>query len=326
MRRPLALRVMSLLSTNGRVRRLHDELIELDPQLFDGLEDPEPLLEELSYAIRPPVHERRVPSYGAIVKPATASSQWISETGIGVAKRHVPDMADAAVRRFADGITSFVVRGPSGVNHLLVFDRSVGSERDLTIVAEASGATVVQRHPNGTVRAVGPFGVLRLVGFEWQLEPPIHRWLDLEHCPIKPLSSKVFKRLLRFAIHDVAARHIGATFVIADGGELAGTVERRYGRPPDFHIDQPSDLAPLYHILGQMDGAAVFDHTGTLTELGVRLVPSMEAEARVEPMGGTRHTSALRYSFDDPAANLIVVSEDGPVTVMRAGRRIGQSS
>lgn len=46
----------------------------------------------------------------------------------------------------------------------------------------------------------------------------------------------------------------------------------------------------------------------------------------MESFGGTRHTSALRYSYDDPRATLIVISEDGPVSVMRAGKRLGQSS
>ena len=35
-----------------------------------------------------------------------------------------------------------------------------------------------------------------------------------------------------------------------------------------------------------------------------------------------RHTSALRYSHDDPHAIVIVVSDAGPVTVMHAGRAV----
>ncbi len=309
----------------GHIRRLREELDELDPSILAGMDEPLPMLEELSYAIRPRIHERRVPSYGAIVRPAYRSERWADGTRINVAHRSVEDLADSAVRRFADGVTSFVVRGTVGVNDLVVFDRSVGSERDLTIVAEASGATVVQRHPSGVVRAAGPFGVLRLLGFDWQLEPPLSRWLDLGACVIKPLSYEVLKRLLQFAVHDVAARNVGATFVITPDGELGGGAERRYGRPPDFHIDRPADLAPLYHVLGQVDGAAVFDHNGMLTELGVRLIPSVAAEAEVEPFRGTRHTSALRYSYDDTEATLVVISEDGPVSVMRAGKRLGHS-
>ncbi len=39
-------------------------------------------------------------------------------------------------------------------------------------------------------------------------------------------------------------------------------------------------------------------------------------------MRGMRHTSALRYSHDDPGAIVIVVSEAGPVTLMHGGRAI----
>ncbi|MFV0259541.1 MAG: diadenylate cyclase [Acidimicrobiales bacterium] len=309
----------------GQIRRLRDEIDEIDPLLLASLPDPDALLDELAYAIRPPVHERRVPSYGCIVRPRRDSAAWADETRIGVAHRRVESLPDDAVRRFADGITSFTVHGAEGVNDLVVFDRSVGSERDLTIVAEASGATVVQRHPSGVVRAAGAFGVLRLLGHDWHLEPPVSRWLDVSVCGEDPMTCEVMDQLLRFAVHDVGSRNVGATFVVSPDGRLQPGTDRRWRRVPEFQITRPSDLAPLYHILGQLDGAAVFDQHGTLRELGARLVPSVEAETAVGPYRGTRHTSALRYSYDDPSAVLIVVSEDGPVSVLRGGRRLGHS-
>lgn len=57
----------------------------------------------------------------------------------------------------------------------------------------------------------------------------------------------------------------------------------------------------------------------------MRLVPSAEAETQVEGYRGMRHTSARRYSYDDPNATVIVVSEDGPVTVLRNGELLGTS-
>jgi DNA integrity scanning protein DisA with diadenylate cyclase activity len=74
-----------------------------------------------------------------------------------------------------------------------------------------------------------------------------------------------------------------------------------------------------------VDGAAIFDVDGVLRQLGVRLVPSNEAEQNVDAFGGTRHTSARRYSHDDPLATVIVVSEDGPVSVLRNGAVLGRS-
>jgi DNA integrity scanning protein DisA with diadenylate cyclase activity len=62
-----------------------------------------------------------------------------------------------------------------------------------------------------------------------------------------------------------------------------------------------------------------------LRRLGVRLVPSAAAEESVEALGGTRHTSGRRYSRDDPLATVVVVSEDGPVSVLRDGAVLGRS-
>lgn len=287
---------------------------------------PGALLEELAYALRPRIHERRLPSYGAFVEPSTDLPDWAEAAGFDVTRRRVDELSDSAVRLFADGIVSWVVRSIGGVNDLVVFDRSVGSERDLSILAAATGATLVQRHPAGVVRAVGEFGVLRHDGLnQWQLEPPVERWLDLGRCVFGSLDRRLLTELLRFAVHDVAARRTGSTFVISAEGSLLPSAERRYGTPPAFSIQRPADLAPLYHVLGQLDGAAVFDETGTLRHLGVRLVPSPAAETAVSAYRGTRHTSALRYSHDDPSATLIVISEDGPVSVLRGGQRLGES-
>ncbi len=307
----------------GPIRRLAEELSELNADIGASVAEPLAVVEELHYALRPPVHERRVPSYGAIVDPATEPGEWADAVGFEVASRSVVDLEDSTARRLADGIVSWTVRKPAEIDNLVVFDRSVGSERDLTILSESTQGVIVQRHPNGTVRAIGPFGVLRHDGINWTLQPPAEQWLDRDRCLSTPMDAAVFDRLLRFAVHDLAARGIGATLVVTDDGSLRPGVEERYGRPPDFDIGRPSDLAPLHHVLSQMDGAAVFDHQGRLRHLGVRLVPSTEAEAEVEAYRGTRHTSALRYSFDDPSAALVVVSEDGPISVVQAGRLVG---
>jgi len=82
----------------------------------------------------------------------------------------------------------------------------------------------------------------------------------------------------------------------------------------------------LRHVLAQIDGANFFDESGTLTEIGVRLVSSPAAERDAAGFRGMRHTSGRRYSFDDPTATVIVVSDDGPVTVFRGGHLLGASA
>ena len=57
--------------------------------------------------------------------------------------------------------------------------------------------------------------------------------------------------------------------------------------------------------MSQTDGAALFDRDTQLVGLGIRLAPSTDADRTIGPMRGMRHTSALRYSHDDPDAIVV---------------------
>jgi hypothetical protein len=310
----------------GRLRRLAEELSEAELGILEASATPEALLDELDYALRPPIHERRVPTYGAFVEPTTAPATWADPTALTVTARATHDLPDDVVRRFADGLSSFAVRHAERVDELVVFDRPAGSERDLVVLATAAQATVVQRHPNGTVKVVGPAGVARWDGLSWHREPPIESWVDPGGTCSDPLDRRVVSELLSFAVHDLGARGIGALLVHRTSDDPPPFWEARLAEPPPLSIDQPFDLAPLRHVLSQIDGAAVFDRAGTLRHLGVRLVASPSAQAGVAPYRGTRHTAARRYSYDDPDSTVIVVSDDGPVTALRKGEIIGRSN
>ncbi len=309
----------------GRLRRLREELGEAGLVLDADVERDELVLMEIDYALHPNVHERRVPSVGALIAPTTPPETWEIGTQLTVTRRPVEAMPLSGSRLFADGLSSWLIRRTSGDDEWAVFDRPAGSERDLVVLAEAMGATVVQRHPTGTVRVVGEFGVLRWEGLTWHREPPTATWIDsVSACAVHG-NQDVVEILLEFAVHDLGSRGVGAILIYRPEGVPPPVVELRLPTPPALDIRIPADLAPLRHALSQVDGAAVFDGDGILRQLGVRLVPSPEAETAVEGLRGMRHTSGRRYSYDDPAATVIVVSEDGPVTVLRRGRVIGTS-
>jgi hypothetical protein len=306
-----------------------EELGEVGLDLGEASPWRDTLLDELDYALRPPVHERRVASVGAVVEPTTEPAAWEHETALTITLRPVGEMPLDSARLFADGLSSWLIRPVAGPSEWAIFDRPAGSERDLVVLADAMGATLVQRHPAGAVRIVGAFGVLRWDGLNWHHEQPISSWLDsFSACPAAG-DSRVMELLLEFAVHDLGARGIGAILVYRPDGESTESGSRyevRLPAPPPLQITRPSDLAPLRHVLAQVDGAAMLDERGTLRQLGVRLVPSPDAESGVEAYGGMRHTSGRRYSFDDPTSTIIVVSDDGPVTVLRNGAVLGSSS
>ncbi len=312
--------------TSGQRRRLVEELAETGLNL-DGSESwHELVVAELAYCLWPAVHERRIPSYGAIIDPSGDPTSWAEGTQLAISLRPIGDRPLASARRYADGLSSWFMRSVDGTGQWAVLDRPAGSERDLVILSETLGAKLVQRHPTGVVRIVGDFGVFRWAGLTWHHEPLITSWIDAVTADPHDGDPDVIETLLEFALHDLGARGTGAILVYRPMDDDAATFQQRFPVPPPLDIRRPSDLAPLRHVLGQVDGATIFDADGILRQIGVRLVPSAGAEENVRGYRGMRHTSGRRYSSDDPHATVIVVSEDGPVTVLRNGELIGTSA
>lgn len=308
----------------ARQRRLAEELQE-SGLVLDGTDAFRALLlEEVDRVVRPEVHERRVVSTGTILEPRSDPATWETGTELDILRGPADQQPLADARRFADGLSSWLLRRTDGTTEWMIFNRPAGSERDLVVLAKVFDAVIVQRHPAGAVRVVGTFGVLRWNGFSWHREPPIKSWMDAITNPAHR-DTAVIEDLLTFAIHDLGSLRIGGLLIYRPEGDPGPAVEERLPTPPPLRIGTPSHLAPLRHALAQVDGAAVFDADGVLRQLGVRLVPSNRAEATVEPLGGTRHTSARRYSHDDPLATVIAISDDGPVSVFRNGAIIVNS-
>src|SRR4249919_3531887 len=136
----------------ARRRRLAEELAESGlvvegTDAFQAL-----LLEEVDHVVRPDVHERRVVSSGTIVEPRSDPTTWESGTQLGILRGSADQQPLADARRFADGLSSWLLRRADGTTEWMVLDRPAGSERDLVVLATVFDATIVQRHPSGSVR------------------------------------------------------------------------------------------------------------------------------------------------------------------------------
>ena len=274
------------------MRRLAEDLAEsglpLDvEEAFSRL-----LLDEVDQALRPPVHERRVASSGVILEPASDPATWAAGTGLDITQAPLDHHPLDVARRFADGLSSWLLRRTDDRDEWLVFDRPAGSERDLVVLAEALGATIVQRHPAGAVRIVGGFGVMRWEGYRWHHEPPVSSWIDAVTACSSYGDPEVLEALLEFAVHDLGALGIGSLLVYRPDGEPGPWVEERLPTPLALDIRRPAHLAPLRHALSQVDGAAIFDAGGVLRRLGVRLVPS--TGRRGHGRGARRHPPHVR--------------------------------
>lgn len=314
----------------GRLQRLADELREEGLPALEGAPDPVIGLVELAYALRPQLHEGRVPSYGVLLPPGPIRSAdgtpWSLDTSVDLIPAHDLDIKFA--RRFADGVTSFAVRSNAEVDQIACFGRNMADEHDLVGLQNVIGGLIIQRHSAGEVRVFGPAGVVRWNGTAWHHDAPMDAWIARLATVAPDLPVDGVRPLLRFAIHKLGGRRIGATLIwrptehnIPPHGH-----EPLIRNAPRLRLGTIGEEAALAHALAQTDGAAVFDGDAALTALAIRLAPSKLAEQTIGPMSGMRHTSALRYSHDDPHAIVIVVSEAGPVTLMHAGRAITRAN
>ena len=216
---------------HARRLRLRDELAEVGFDVDISTEWGELVIAEVDYALRPHVHERRVPSVGAIIEPTTAPQAWEQGTQLTITRRAVEALPLNGARLFADGLSSWLIRRPTGEDEWAVFDRPAGSERDLVVIAESVGATVVQRHPNGTVRVVGEVGVLRWDGLSWHHEPPLGAWIDAVAEGLHLGDRDVLEQLLEFAVHDLGALGIGSILVYQPGEDPSRSSRSGYHFP-----------------------------------------------------------------------------------------------
>jgi hypothetical protein len=370
-----------------RIARLHGELAdELVPLPIDGPAGPA-LLAELDYALHPPVHEGRIPTYGAVVDvgadPASPSggagacrlgpSALQPDSGDGVESRGsgrgpevgqpFADRGGAArpsqvgepfavgcrrigarldpdlQRMAADGRTTFTWRPLDRPGGLLTLARGHEHEADLVDLRELLGdVVVVQRDRAGQVRAVTSEGVVIWNTVEWVFKPAARRHLRALVRLMPGIDTVVLASLLDLCVHWLSAAGVGATLVwwLDDDGDGApdrvngagpgpGGLDRSTARPArSLSVADRRHHPAVLGLLAQVDRAAVVARDGELLEIGVGLVPSAESLVAVAAAGGTRHSSARRYAFDQPRCVVFVVSADGPVTVFSDGASAAQ--
>ncbi|HEX5365635.1 MAG TPA: DNA integrity scanning protein DisA nucleotide-binding domain protein [Acidimicrobiales bacterium] len=297
-------RLLSELKDDGIVIDAHDEILGL-------------LLPELEYARHPQRFERRTPLYGAMVVP---HDRALVEAGELVDLVPVEDMPLDVARRFADGRSVFLAVGADGTRMLGCFRRSMQYEADLVEVQSDTGALIVQRTPVlGVTRLFTAAETIEWSGGGWTRRPTA-RTQQARLAPLLPdIASPVLGGLLELAVHWLSPGRVGAILVVPVTRDATGLDLEHAVATPDLSVTARHHYPALLAALVQTDLATVVDAAGHPHHMGVGLHWSAEAEQAVDVDGGMRHRSAARYTYDNPDAVAVVVSEDGPVTVFRHG-------
>ena len=212
---------------------------------------------------------------------------------------------------------------------LACFPHSVEYEAALVELERSTGGIVVQRRVDGSLRLCSSDGVIVWVGHRWRFTPNSARFADVIAHLVPQADRGVLVGLLDLCVHWLSAGRVGATLVwyLVEGSatvgvSLAGLDVSRAIQAPPLSLLERTHRPALLSALAQLDRAVLVQPTGRLTHLNVGLVPSPAAVTTVPAIRGTRHTSARRFSFDEPRAVVAVVSQDGGVTVFSDGAPI----
>ncbi len=311
-----------------RIERLREELHDSDVH-FDESTLPSLLL-EVDRARFPARHERRFPSYGAIVSGASTTEMAEAFERLGAVTLSTSTEGSDDVRRMADGVQSFAHVRPEGAE-LILLTAPVVRELELVQLRRNLGAdaTVVRRSDDGTVRVFDRHQIVIFDGTRWWTKPDANEYTLSVRRLVPSTPPEVTASILDFCVHSAGPGAGGTTLVWCLDAEASLDLERRsVPTRPKLALHLPLDRSithsAIRHLVFQVDGAAALDPAGNLIEIGLHLRPSTEAHRLVRlPTGaGTRHGSALRCSYDVASAVFFVVSEDGPVTVYHDGRTV----
>ncbi|GAB6984384.1 hypothetical protein JCM10369A_09080 [Nocardioides pyridinolyticus] len=324
-----------------RRERMRAELEQEDVPILGGARYPDKLageaatvdailLEEIIYARHAPVHEGLRPRYGCVLV-ADLGEVGADEKS---ALREIVHHDVWSIRPMVDGSSTMLVRDLTG--RLGIIPVEVEDELALVDFLSRMKGVSVQRLADGRLRIGTRAGIALNDGGDWSLRPAtgsVIRSLTGELAlPDGSLSRlermREIGRLLELCYHGLSPNGIGATIVVNLSGEAAdlfeGTSDEGAVPAMALNVFRREDQVLLRNMLAYEDGACLVDADGGLARYASKLKFSDKAVDVASEHGGSRHTSAKRFSFDHPGALAVVVSADGPITLFCGGSALAR--
>lgn len=317
-----------------RIVRLQSELSDEGVPILGSDSFPGPLqahanavdalvLDELLYARHIPVHEGLRPPYGSLIVNAlppgdTYATRKTGERGADL----------KGIRPFVDGNTTVLIRDLAGNNAVAQVD--VSDELKLLQLTRDTKGVAVQRLRDGRVKVATQHHVVINDVHEWSVRTQAREVLaGLTTSLQLPNDAALQGRLqgildlLDLCFHRLSPQGIGATLVLMLDGTVADVHEglTDKGDEPAIAINAftVADRDLMVSMLTSVDGACMVENDGTVTLYKAKLKTTEKAQEVIAQQGGTRHTSAKRFSYANRQCMVVVVSADGPVTLFADG-------
>lgn len=275
---------------------------------------------ELARCFDPVVHEQDIRPYGAIVAREVPHLDRLGR--IMPTSGSSPDL----LRSLADGRHALLLAVKGDPPQLLQLHDRIDTDQDYASHAMWIDGVIVCNDARGAVRIVTASSVTLVEGRRWTTKSLVYEVAEDIMQVVPAADTRVVHQLLELTHHRISPARVGATLIYALTPAPAAK-RRNEGIPLaslGLSVVNEQDHPLLVHQARYRDGALVIGHDGTLLAVDVILRPSRTSEQEIAVTKGTRHTSAARYTYDQPDVLAFVVSTDGPVTVFSDGKRIAE--
>ena len=250
----------------------------------------------------------------------------------GVRLVEIPEDEEGAseLRSLADGRRTFVAYMGNLEPKLAILERAIGDETRLLELARMADGLVIKREVSGGVRLAQGGDIWLVENRNWDRKFGILEHMDLVQNCLGFMPSQLYSTLLpllRLTYYFLSSRNIGTTLVWRVREPVERTIEGLsdkglYVKEMDLSTNDESEYSVIEHLLKYRDGAAIIGPTGNIEYVGTHLMYGDDAAEKIQPDGGTRHTSAKRFSFEHDETVVFVVSQDGPVSIYSDGYKV----
>ena len=250
----------------------------------------------------------------------------------GVRLVEIPEDEEGAseLRFLADGRRTFLAYMGNLEPKLAILERAIGDETRLLELARMADGLVIKREVSGIVRLAQGGDIWLVENRNWDRKFGLLEHVDLVQNCLGFMPSQLYSTLLpllRLNYYFLSSRNIGTTLVWRVREPVERTIEGLsdkglYVKEMDLSTNDESEYSVIEHLLKYRDGAAIIGPTGNIEYVGTHLMYGDDAAEKIQPDGGTRHTSAKRFSFEHDETVVFVVFQDGPVSIYSDGYKV----
>jgi len=281
----------------------------------------EEVASELARCLDPFVHEQDIRPYGVIISRELPHLERLGTV--------IPTdgLEPHVIRSLADGHHSVVLIVKGEPPRLLLLNESMATDQEYASHAVWVDGVIVCNDANGIVRIVTNSSVTVVEGRRWVAKDLVFEAAEDIVGVVPAADIRVVRRILELTHHHISSYRVGATLLYLLGDRPRATSRRDDGvalATTGLSVLNENQDPLWLHQVRYRDGALLIGRDGRLLAANVILRSSPASELCVAAIGGTRHTSAARHTYDCPDVLAFVVSTDGPVTVLSDGQRIAE--